>query len=282
MEPTTVESGSATPDRPRRLVGRHAIVTGGASGIGAATVSRLFSEGASVTIADMDVTRGESLADHLDPRGERVKFVRTDIAVQRDCDNVVKATVAERGRLDIFVAGAAVLRPSRKIEPSHPRAGDAAGFISVLDVDEWRETLDINLTGTMLSVRAAASEMLQRAPVGGSIIVVASAGAVSPIASRGAYCVSKAGVWMLTKVLALELAEHGIRANVVAPGHVETPMTANVLDQSAYRQKILSGIPLKRFGRAEDIAASIAFLASDDSSFMTGKMLNPDGGVFTG
>jgi NAD(P)-dependent dehydrogenase (short-subunit alcohol dehydrogenase family) len=167
-----------------------------------------------------------------------------------------------------------------------PREGDRmarrdASFIINKPVEYWEKVLAVNLTGVMLTNRAVAKKMVDGG-VRGSIINIASGAAKIPLPGSADYCVSKAGVWMLTKVLALELASHGIRVNAIGPGFIETPMTATMREDEANVRRIVETTPLGRLGQPEDIANTALFLASDESSFWTGEILFPDGGLFTG
>lgn len=149
-----------------------------------------------------------------------------------------------------------------------------------LDPNIFRRVLDINVTGVMLTGQAAARQMLKQG-TGGSIINIASSAAKIPLAGASPYCVSKAGVHMLTKVMALELAKTGIRVNAVGPGYTTTPMWDVPEDSPAHAQA-MSITPMGRNGTPEEQAAACFFLATDESSFMTGQMLHPAGGQFTG
>jgi NAD(P)-dependent dehydrogenase (short-subunit alcohol dehydrogenase family) len=144
----------------------------------------------------------------------------------------------------------------------------------------WEKVLNVNLTGVMMCDRAAARHMIENG--GGSIINIASGAAKIPIAGAAEYCVSKAGVWMLTKVLAIEIARHNVRVNAIGPGFIETPMTASMRADEQRKQAIVNSVPLGRLGQPEDIANAALFLASDESSYFTGEILFPDGGMFTG
>ena len=138
--------------------------------------------------------------------------------------------------------------------------------------------MSVNLDGTFLTDRTVARAMIA-ARKGGRIINIASGAAIVPSARGGDYSVSKVGVWMLTKTLAVELAPHKITANAIAPGFIETPMTAHIRERDAVAQRVVSTIPLGRFGQPADIAATALFLASDEASYFTGQLLHPNGGV---
>jgi len=148
-------------------------------------------------------------------------------------------------------------------------------------IEYWERVINVNLTGVMLTNRFIARLMVDNGWKG-SIVNIASGAAKIPIAGAGDYCVSKAGVWMLTKVLALELAGHGIRVNAIGPGFIETPMTASMRADEERLRRLVAGTPLGRLGTPEDIANAALFLASDEASFFTGEIIFPDGGLFTG
>jgi NAD(P)-dependent dehydrogenase (short-subunit alcohol dehydrogenase family) len=156
-----------------------------------------------------------------------------------------------------------------------------ASYVVNKPVEHWEKVLAVNLTGVMLTNRAVARRMIDRGS-GGSIVNIASGAAKIPIPGSADYCVSKAGVWMLTKCLALELAPHGIRVNAIGPGFIETPMTERMREDEAAVQRIISTTPLGRLGQPLDIANAALFLASDEASFWTGEIVFPDGGLFTG
>ncbi len=224
------------------LNGRVAIVTGSASGIGAATVRLLEEAGAKVVGAD--IATGLDVSD----RGA--------------VDALVADTVATHGRLDVVANVAGVYR-----------RGD---ILSMTDED-LDAIFAVNLKGTLYMCQAAAKVMVEQGS--GSIINVASGAIDTGASGTGAYAMSKAAVVQLTRNLATEVGRKGVRVNVVAPGWIDTPMTAATDDYEAMRDMMSKMQPIRRVGQPEDIATSIVFLASDDSSFMTGQILRPNGGV---
>jgi NAD(P)-dependent dehydrogenase (short-subunit alcohol dehydrogenase family) len=235
-----------------RLDGTVAVITGGASGIGAACAVRLADEGA-MTVT-LDIT-GD--VDH-----------RLDV---RDEDAVAAAfasVVAEHGRLDAVVNAAGV-------------AG--GGPVHLLDVDEWDRIVDINLKGTFLVDKASSVHMLAQGH--GSIINIASIEGLEGTEGGSAYNASKGGVVMLTKSMAIDYGRRGIRVNCICPGGIDTPMLRDLTDPAGmelYREKLRDEHLLGRFGRPSEIAAAAAFLASDDASFITGHALVVDGGFTAG
>jgi NAD(P)-dependent dehydrogenase (short-subunit alcohol dehydrogenase family) len=260
------------------LEGKIAVITGGASGIGRAAAVRFAQEGADVVLGDVaDGTETVRLVEKLE---RRAVFVRTDTTSEADCDALVAAAVAEFGRVDVGVASAGIATAAgmSNIETRAER-GDATHVVN-LGTDAFRRVLDVNVLGVMMTDRALARQLLAQG-TGGAIINIASSAAKIPLAGASPYCVSKAGVWMLTKVMALELATTGIRVNAVGPGYTATPMIGGIEDNAAAYGAAMSITPMNRLGTPEEQAAACLFLATDESSFMTGQMLHPAGGQFT-
>ncbi len=235
-----------------RLDGTVAVVTGAASGIGAATAERLAAEGA--TVATMDITDGVDYA--LD--------VRDESAVRDAFADVV----ARHGRLDSVVHAAGV-------------AG--GGPVHMLDADEWDRVVDVNLKGTFLVDKYSAIHMLAQGS--GSIINIASIEGIEGTEGGSAYNASKGGVVMLTKSMAIDYGRRGIRVNCICPGGIDTPLLRDITDAPGlepYRERMRDEHLLGRFGRPEEIASVAAFLASQDASFITGHALVVDGGFTAG
>ncbi len=247
-----------------RLLGRRALVTGGASGIGAACCRAMAAEGADVVIVDLPDARdvAEELCAEIEATGRTASFVPGDV---RHPGTVAAAAEG----VDAVVASAGVSH--------HPDQADLGDLLG-LDPDAWRFVLDVNLTGTFLTCVEAARAM-RDAGRPGTIVTVASVAARIPRA--GVYSVSKAGVEMFTRSLALQVASRGIRVNGVGPGYIETPMLDGVAQVrgshewlSVWRERV----PLGRLGTPEDVARVVVFLSSDESSYLTGSVLYPDGG----
>jgi len=239
-----------------RLDGRVAIVTGGVAGIGRAIVERLVEEGASVAVGDIDDDGLAALGDVLGARGA---VIHCDIA-DGDGPQALAALAIERfGNLDIAVPCAGI--------------GTSATIVDH-GLDEWRRVIDVTLTGTFLTVQAAARAMTGP----GSIVAIASLNAVQPGVRMAAYCAAKAGVVALVDVASLELGPRGIRVNAVAPGLVRTPMTAPIWDVPEMVAGYTDNTALGRYAEPSDIAGAVAFLASDDASFVTGTTMLVDGG----
>ena len=269
-----------------RLAGRVAVVTGGANGIGAACCQRFAAEGADVVIGD--VQDADATVAAVAAHGRRAVARRLDAASAKDNDALMHAAVEELGRLDIVVTAAGISHAGYRSGDvandlarlaNRPPAGAAEQFASV-PLEEWRAVLDVNLTGTFLAVQAAARQMLALG-CGGSIITIASIAAKHPEAGPVAYGVSKAGVWMVTKQAAQSLGPAGIRVNAIGPGYIDTNMLAVMKTVPGAVEAIVGRLPLGRLGTPDDIAAAALFLASDDSSYMTGEILHPDGGFVT-
>jgi 3alpha(or 20beta)-hydroxysteroid dehydrogenase len=247
-----------------RLEGKVALVTGGARGMGAAAVRRLHEEGASVVAADVLDDDGKALADSLQQpgSGDRVRFVHLDVTSEEEWQDVVAQTERELGKIDILVNNAGILR-----------------FNAIADtpLDEFRQVVDVNLVGVFLGMKTAIPA-LKRAG-GGSIVNISSTEGLGGTVFCGAYTASKFAVRGITKVAAIEYGADKIRVNSVHPGGIDTPMTRAVMDEEGrkYVAKKVSG--LKRMGEADEVAAVVAFLASDDSSYCTGAEFVVDGGV---
>jgi NAD(P)-dependent dehydrogenase (short-subunit alcohol dehydrogenase family) len=271
-----------------RLASKVALVTGGANGIGLACVERFAEEGASVVIADLLDGPGEAAADKLRGQGHQASFVHLDAASPTDNDAAVAAAVSAYGRLDISVTAAGIAYAGyssgdRSGDAERLRAGagvdQATGFLN-LPLAAWQPVLDVNLTGTLLAVQSAGRQMAAQ-DGGGAIVTIASIAALAPEVGALAYGVSKAGVWMVTKMAAMMLAPKGIRVNAIGPGYIDTNMTKIIGDDPARAAAILEAVPMARFGRPREIADVALFLASDEASYVTGELMLADGGYFT-
>jgi NAD(P)-dependent dehydrogenase (short-subunit alcohol dehydrogenase family) len=258
-----------------RLEGKVSLVTGGGSGIGRACAVRFAKEGANVCVADIDLAAASDTARQIDAVGRKSVPVRVDTTDEAACEGMVKRCVEGLGAVDVLVAAAGV---------GAARVPGAASYqpYTVLNIpaEQFRRVIDVNLYGVLFSNRAVARWMTENRR-GGSIINLASIMSKMPSTSAP-YSVSKAGVWMLTKCLAQELAGQGIRVNAIGPGFVETPMTAALREDAARSRWAMGLTPMGRYGKPEEIAATALFLASDDASYFTGELLHPSGGVFVG
>jgi len=264
-----------------QLEGKAALITGGASGIGAACAVRFAREGADLLLADLLPDRAAETVAAVEALGRRAVVAECDASREADNESIAQLCVDEFGRLDVCVAAAGISHAAYVSgETREPDPDRTATYIAKQDVEHWEKVLAVNLTGVMLTDRACARRMLELGN-GGSIINLASIMAKFPMPGAGNYCVSKAGVWMLTKVLAQELAPDGIRINAIGPGFIETPMTASIQADESLNQWVHSLTPMRRFGKPEEIAKAALFLAGDEASYMTGEILHPDGGWFT-
>ncbi len=245
-----------------RLAGKTALITGSASGIGLGVARRFAAEGAVVILADRDGAKAEAEAAAI---GAGAIAVQMDISSEESVADAY-ASVAERGlALDVVVANAGVQLFGR----------DAP--IADLDLDSWRATVDINLTGTFLTVKYAVRAMLD---TGGSIILTGS-----PTGLNGegkdftAYSTTKAGIHGMARTVGAAYADRGIRVNVAVPGYTETPLVTTIRDDAEARASIIARTPLGRAGRPEDVEGIMVFLASDESSFATAAIFRVDGGM---
>ncbi|PZQ64753.1 MAG: short-chain dehydrogenase [Phenylobacterium zucineum] len=248
-----------------RVAGKVALVTGGASGLGAESARRLAREGARVVLTDLAAERGQAIADEVLAAGGEALFLAHDVTDEARWRQVIEDTVARYGRLDVLVNSAGVGGGEPLLEAT---------------LEGWRRVTSINLDGTFLGLRHAAPVMA--AAGAGSIINLSSILGKVGFPGAAAYCASKGGVAMLTKAAALELAPAGIRVNSVHPGFIDTPMVAEALHASEngneMRDMLVTRHALGRLGAPREIADAIVFLASDESSFMTGSELVVDGG----
>ncbi len=253
-----------------RLSNRVAIVTGGGNGLGAAIADRLVDLGASVGIVDVDYDAAEAVSHQLgagEPHfavGHLTLPMRCDVSNPDEVAATFAAIAEALGPVDILVNNAG-------ISSSTPFAE--------LTLQEWNRVLAVNLTSVFVCSKAVTSPMMTRGS--GAIINIASLSGKrgGSLMNRSAYAASKAGMIGLTKALAREFAPHGIRVNAIAPGQFDTRMSARLRTDIEIRDRILSTIPLGRFGAPGEVAGAVAFLASDDASYITGETINIDGGV---
>jgi len=263
--PTTYDAATDRPEGSTtvagRLTGQSALVTGAAAGIGRATARRFAAEGATIVAGDIDRDGLGRLAHEL---GDQVLTQYVDVTDEGSVEALVALALERTGRLDVTVANA---------------GGGLAAELIDLTLDDWRHVIDLCLTGVFLTVKHSGRAM--GAAGSGSIIVLASLNATQPGRGMGAYCSAKAGVAMLTQVAALELGPAGVRVNAIAPGLVMTSATAPMRDVPGVVDEFIENAPLGRYAEPEEIANVALFLATDESSYMSGALVPVDGGART-
>jgi NAD(P)-dependent dehydrogenase (short-subunit alcohol dehydrogenase family) len=255
-----------------------AVITGGASGIGRACARRFSGEGARVVLGDINVDAAIAAAAQIESAGGTAHAVQLDAASPADNVAMIQAALDKYGRVDAVVAAAGLSHAGYVSGERHARATEGLLHQSP---EDWQRVMDVNLTGVMLVNQAAAKAMIEGGTPG-TIVNIASVAAKVPLRGGVDYCVSKAGVWMLTKAFALEMTDYDIRVNAIGPGFVETPMTARTAANAEGAARMLGMTPMGRLGVTEEIANTALFLSTDQSSYTTGQILFPAGGMFTG
>ena len=244
-----------------RLENKVALISGGDRGMGAVEAKLFVSEGARVVIGDILEEEGGRTEAEINESGGECLFVRLDVTSVSDWQQAVAATVARFGKLDVLVNNAGIYRTERVEDTSE---------------ELWEQVMAINAKGVFLGTKCAIPEM--RKAGGGSIINISSVAGLVGNHMSAAYSSSKGAVRLFTKSTAIQYAGEGIRANSIHPGTIETLMTAPMLADEAYREDRVTRTPLGRLGRPEDVAYGVLYLASDESSFVTGSELVIDGG----
>jgi 3-oxoacyl-[acyl-carrier protein] reductase len=244
-----------------KLKNRVAIVTGGARGIGKAIALMLIREGAKVALIDVEKEGIEALKTEIEKKGGQAIAIFCDITKSSDAKGMVDQVYGKFGRVDILVNNAGIIR---------------RGTIETVTEEDWDRVIEVNLKGTFNCCKAVVGIMKQQAY--GKIVNVSSiAGKMGDITSAPGYGPSKAGIDALTKTLARQLAQYGINVNAVSPHAIETEMSAQWSEER--RKEIIASIPLGRLGKPEDVAEAVLFLASDEASFITGEILDVNGGA---
>ena len=249
------------------LTGKVALVTGAARGIGAEIAKKLAAEGAAVAICDLKAEWCDETVKAVETLGVQAKGYGVNVAVSAEVDACVKAVIADFGKLDILVNNAGITKD---------------GLLMRMSDDDWDAVINVNLKGTFLFTRAVSRPMMKNkaadgTQLGGSIINIASVVGIVGNAGQANYTASKGGVIALTKTTAKELGSRNIRCNAVAPGFIQSKMTENLPE--AVKQSCMDSIPLKRFGTAADIAKAVAWLAGDESAYVTGQVISVNGGM---
>lgn len=252
-----------------RLEGKVALITGGTSGIGSATAIRFANEGAAVAITGRNAERGEQVVQEIVANGGDAIFIRSDVRIAEDCREAVEQTLERFGKIDVLFNNAGVFHPKN---------------IPDCTEEEWDETIDSSLKGAFLMSKYVLPSMIEQG--GGSIIHTSSGWGILGGDKAAAYCAAKGGLIVMAKAMAIDHGPDGIRVNCVCPGDVLTPMLP---DDAAKRGMSWDDYavgaadrPLGRIGTAEDIANAVLYLASDESSFVTGESLVVDGGGVAG
>jgi len=245
-----------------RLKDQVTLVTGAAAGIGFACAEEFCREGAKVVLSDVNQARGEAAAERLQGEGFDALFVACDVGDKAQVDALVARAVAAFGRLDCCIANAGIVH--------------AADFLALEEAD-FDRVLRVNLKGTFLTCQAAARQMVKEGH-GGTLITMSSVNAELAIPSITPYVASKGGVKQLTKVMALALADKGIRVNAIGPGSINTEIFKTVAGDREKLRGVLSRTPMGRAGEPREVARVAVFLASEDSSYITGQTIYPDGG----
>lgn len=247
-----------------KLASKVSIVTGGGKGIGYGISLRLGQEGSKVVIAQRDPKTGEDTVRCIIEAGGEAIFVPTDVSVKSQVDNLVEQTLLRFGQIDVLVNNAAI-------------TGCSDHFLEITP-ERWQQVIGVNLTGVFFCSQAVARYMVQRRY--GRIINIGSVGAVMPEKDAAHYCAAKGGLDMLTKAMALDLAPYKILVNAVHPGAIRTPQVQQLMSSATPDAHLTatSKIPLGRFGEVEEVAAAVAFLASDEASYFQGSSVVVDGG----
>ena len=249
-----------------RLAGKAALITGGGTGIGRAIAMAFAREGAAVAVAGRRLEKVKEVASAIEKQGGAALALRCDVATAKDADRAISETAKKFGKFNVLVNNAGTLSVST---------------VDTISEDDWDRVVTVNLKGPFLMSRAALKEFRKNG--GGTIVNIGSVLGLVAMKDRAAYCASKGGVTMLTKAMALDHAHENVRVNCICPSIVETELVKGLFDDSEQgkrlKQSRMGTIPLGRFGKPADVADLAVFLASDESSWLTGTAIPLDGGL---
>ncbi len=249
-----------------RLLGKVSIITGATSGIGEATAKLFAKEGSKVVLAGRNERRGNALAEEINKEGYEAIFVKTDVSSSTDVQNLINKTVEKWGKIDVLFNNAGI---------------EIDGFVADYSEEDWDKVIDTNLKGAFLCSKYSFKQMIKQG-TGGSIINNSSVLGIVSLPGCSAYSASKSGLIGLTRALALDGAPYKIRVNCLCPGFILTRLTEQYIDKKnpeKYLETVGRLHPIGRIGRPEEIAYAALFLASDESSFITGAVIPVDGGI---
>jgi 3-oxoacyl-[acyl-carrier protein] reductase len=244
-----------------KLAGRVALVTGAAQGIGKAVALLLARNGADIVVSDINLEKAEETANEIKSIGRKALAVKGDVANWNDVERMVEVILEKFAKIDILVNNAGITRDK---------------LVLRMTEEDWDAVLDVNLKGTFHCTKAVVRHMAKQRS--GKIVNIASVVGEMGNAGQANYSASKAGVIGLTKTIAREFAQRGININAIAPGYIETPMT-EVLPEKA-KEELKKLIPMERLGKPEDVAEAVLFLVSEESNYITGHVLNVNGGIY--
>ena len=244
-----------------KLAGRVALVTGAAQGIGKAVALLLARNGADIVVSDINLEKAEETANEINSIGRKALAVKVDVANWNDVEQMVEVILEKFAKIDILVNNAGITRDK---------------LILRMTDEDWDAVLNVNLKGTFHCTKAVVRHMAKQRS--GKIVNIASVVGEMGNAGQANYSASKAGVIGLTKTIAREFAQRGININAIAPGYIETPMTEALPEKAKEELKRL--IPMERLGKPEDVAEAVLFLVSEESNYITGQVLNVNGGIY--
>jgi NAD(P)-dependent dehydrogenase (short-subunit alcohol dehydrogenase family) len=246
-----------------KLTDKVALITGAGGGMGKADALLFATEGAKVVVTDVQLDKVQEVVAEIQQNGGEALGFYHDVSSEDDWKEIVDKTIEAYGKIDILVNNAGISNAVPMLEQT---------------VEIWNKVMNINLTGVFLGQKHVIPHMIENGS--GSIVNISSIAGLTGGSGSGAYTASKGAVRLLTKATAVDFAKHHIRCNSIHPGYIETPMTVDLVANEEMRQWFLSQVPLPRLGKAEDIAKGVLFLASDDSSYITGVELPIDGGYY--